>query len=350
MTTKADIRLLGLNQFKQIVKDADEPEFRAKQLYEWIWKKSARDFNSMTNLPAAFREKLEEKYLFNAANIVSKQESKDGTIKYLFELHDHKKVEGVLIPSYDRITICISTQVGCGLGCTFCATAKIGIKRNLSFDEIYDQVAIMNAESLNLFKKKITNIVYMGMGEPLLNYDNVKKSVTKITSPDGLGFSPQRITVSTAGIPDGIKRLANDKVKFNLALSLNAASNEKRSKLMPINKKYNLEVLKPVLKYYYEATKNLITFEYIILSGYNNTDEDIKNLKNFARGLPCKINLIEYNRIQDSSYNNTSVSEIENFKLALEKNHFIVNIRKSRGRDIDAACGQLAGKAYSTNE
>ena len=344
MEPKKNIRHCSAEELIEIIRESSFPPFHARQLYEWIWKKSAVSFDEMTSLPAALRDSLAENYEFGNAEIIFRQESNDGSVKYIFRLHDGQVVEGVFIPSGDRITVCISTQSGCALNCAFCATARIGFKRDLDFTEIYDQVALLNKEAVGLTGKKISNIVVMGMGEPLLNYDNLLKATEKITSPDGLGFSPQRITVSTAGIADKIKKLGDDKVKFNLALSLNIPCDEKRSEVMPVNKKYPLEKLRPALKHYYEKTRNIITLEYILIAGLNDSDHDITCLKKFTAGLPVKINLIEYNEIAGTMFRSPSSRLMNEFKEKLEANHYIVNIRKSRGKDIAAACGQLAGK------
>jgi 23S rRNA (adenine2503-C2)-methyltransferase len=341
---KADIRQFELSQLKRIITESGEPEFRAKQIYEWIWQKSAVSFAEMTNLPLDLRQKLEKAFKFLNIVVDSKQESKDGTIKYLFKLFDGSNVEGVLIPSFDRVTICISSQVGCSLGCDFCATARLGYKRNLNFDEIYDQVAIMNKETEQIFGKRISNIVLMGMGEPLLNYPNVIRAIKKISSPGGLGISPQRITLSTAGIAHKIKQLADDKINVNLAVSLNTANEKLRAKMMPITKKFPLKDLREAIEYYYSKTKDIVTLEYIILKGVNDTTADIKMLRDFTKGFSVKINLIEYNPIAQSKYISPEQDDIMKFKTRLEENRFIVTIRRSKGKDIDAACGQLAGK------
>jgi 23S rRNA (adenine2503-C2)-methyltransferase len=344
MSDKTNIREYSKKQLLKIASESGQPEFRANQLYEWIWKKSVTDFDLMSSLPLDFRNHLKEKYAFESIKVVKTINSSDGCLKYLFSTPDDLYFEGVLIPSGNRATICISTQLGCSLGCKFCATAAISLKRNLHFWEIYDQVAILNKESEKISGHKVTNIVVMGMGEPLLNYENLLNAIQIITSPAGLGFSPQRITVSTAGIPEMIRKLADNKVKFNLAFSINSAINVKRTTLMPVNKKFNLDQIKPALKYYFEKTRNLITLEYIVIKGFNDTNEDISALKKFTRELPVKINLIEYNPVTGSTYVSPSLKDMLEFKTLLEEQNYIVNVRRSRGRDIDAACGQLAAK------
>lgn len=321
-----------------------QPAFRAKQIYEWLWKKSATSFDQMQNLPKDLRAWLNEEFSMNPVAVEESQISADRTIKSSFLLHDQHLVEGVLIPTEDRMTACVSSQVGCSLTCSFCATGYMDRKRNLEPYEIYDQVVLIRNQAEQQYKQPLTNIVYMGMGEPLLNYANVLASIEKITSPDGLGMSPKRITVSTAGIAKMIKKLADDQVKFNLALSLHAANDEKRNRIMPINESNTLEALSEALAYFYEQTGNKITLEYIVFDKFNDTLEDAKELLAFARKFPCKINIIEYNPIRQASFLNAKADAIQQFSNFLESKGMIVNVRRSRGKDIDAACGQLAGK------
>lgn len=321
-----------------------QPAFRAKQIYEWLWKKSATSFDQMQNLPKDLRAWLNEEFSMNPVAVEESQISADRTIKSCFLLHDQHLVEGVLIPTEDRMTACVSSQVGCSLTCSFCATGYMDRKRNLEPYEIYDQVVLIRNQAEQQYKQPLTNIVYMGMGEPLLNYANVLASIEKITSPDGLGMSPKRITVSTAGIAKMIKKLADDQVKFNLALSLHAANDEKRNRIMPINESNTLEALSEALAYFYEQTGNKITLEYIVFDKFNDTLEDAKELLAFARKFPCKINIIEYNPIRHASFLNAKADAIQQFSNFLESKGMIVNVRRSRGKDIDAACGQLAGK------
>ena len=323
---------------------AGEPAFRAKQVHEWIWKKSARSFDAMGNIPKTTREWLSEKFSLQIVTTAEAQISADRTIKSSFELFDNNLIEGVLIPTRERMTACVSSQVGCSLTCSFCATGYMDRKRNLESFEIYDQVVLIRDQAQEKYGQALTNIVYMGMGEPLLNYANVLKSVEQITSPDGLGMSPRRITVSTAGIAKMIQKLGDDQVKFNLALSLHAANDTKRNQIMPINESNTLESLKAALLYFFDKTGNDITLEYIVFNKFNDTIEDARELYEFAKGIPCKINLIEYNPIAQSSFVNAEADAIAKFSAYLESKRMIVNIRRSRGRDIDAACGQLAGK------
>jgi 23S rRNA (adenine2503-C2)-methyltransferase len=335
---------MSFDQLKAEMLAAGEPAFRAKQVYEWIWKKSARSFDAMGNIPKTTREWLSEKFSLQIVTTAEAQISSDRTIKSSFELFDKNLIEGVLIPTRERMTACVSSQVGCSLTCSFCATGYMDRKRNLESFEIYDQVVLIRDQAQEKYGQPLTNIVYMGMGEPLLNYANVLKSVEQITSPEGLGMSPRRITVSTAGIAKMIQKLGDDQVKFNLALSLHAANDTKRNQIMPINESNTLDVLKTALLYFFDKTGNDITLEYIVFNKFNDTIEDARELYEFAKGIPCKINLIEYNPIAQSSFVNAEADAIAKFSAFLESKRMIVNIRRSRGRDIDAACGQLAGK------
>jgi 23S rRNA (adenine2503-C2)-methyltransferase len=341
---KVAIRNLSFEQLKAEMLAAGEPAFRAKQVYEWIWKKAARSFDTMGNIPKTTREWLSEKFSLQIVTTAEAQYSSDRTIKSSFQLHDNNLVEGVLIPTRERVTACVSSQVGCSLTCSFCATGYMDRKRNLESFEIYDQVVLIRDQAQEKYGQALTNIVYMGMGEPLLNYANVLKSIEQITSPEGLGMSPRRITVSTAGIAKMIQKLGDDQVKFNLALSLHAANDTKRNQIMPINESNTLDVLKAALLYFFDKTGNEITLEYIVFNKFNDTIEDARELYEFAKGIPCKINLIEYNPIAQSSFVNAEADAIAKFSAYLESKRMIVNIRRSRGRDIDAACGQLAGK------
>ncbi|MEO0403360.1 MAG: 23S rRNA (adenine(2503)-C(2))-methyltransferase RlmN [Bacteroidota bacterium] len=340
-----DIRELSLDQLKTAVADLGEKAFRAKQLYEWIWTKGASSFDQMTNLSLPFRSKLQEHYSISAITLSDQQISSDRTIKCAFEVGTHQVIEGVLIPTTSRMTACISSQVGCSLACKFCATGRLKLLKNLSAGEIVDQVRYLRDEAMDRYGQNLSNIVYMGMGEPLLNYKNMLRSTEIITSDPGLGMSPKRITVSTAGIAKMIKKLGDDEVKFNLALSLHAANDEKRSKIMEINDSNNLETLAESLAYFYEKTGSRVTFEYIIFDGFNDDLEDARELAEFAKCVPCKINIIEYNPIDDGEFQQAKPEKVDRFADFLEKKcNLIVNVRRSRGKDIDAACGQLANK------
>lgn len=298
----------------------------------------------MSNIPIEIREKLSNDFELKPLKILNSFKSADGTIKVAFELWDGNIVEGVLIPSADRITACVSSQVGCSLNCSFCATGYLPYKRNLDAGEIFDQVYLLKKLALEKNNINLSNIVFMGMGEPLLNYSNLLKSIEHITSPVGLAISPQRITVSTSGIAKMIKKLGDDNVKFNLALSLHYADNDKRTSIMPINESNNLEMLAEALEYFYSKTKTRVTLEYCMISEINDTEQDALNLANFARKVKCKINLIEYNPIDNALYKPSTNIATQNFIKILEQKKHIVNLRRSRGKDINAACGQLANK------
>ncbi len=341
---KRDIRQLGLEELTDFLTKHGEKTFRARQLFEWIWKKSANEFDVMTNISRSTREMLAENFVFHNIQIYKQQLSQDGTLKSAFQLHDGNVIEGVLIPADNRMTACISSQVGCSLSCKFCATGYLERKRNLDPAEIYDQVVLINQQCERQYNQSLSNIVFMGMGEPLLNYSNVLKAIEHITSEYGLGMSPKRITLSTAGISKMIRKLAEDQVKFNLALSLHAANDAKRNQIMPINESNNLEVLKSALQHFFQKTRNKITLEYIAFDQFNDNIDDARELVKFASSFPCKINIIEYNPIDQADFKKSSIDRLETFKNLLEKKGLIVNIRRSRGKDIDAACGQLANK------
>ncbi len=341
---KRNIRSLSLEELITLMAEMGEKSFRAKQVYEWIWKKSALSFDEMTNLSLATRSLLKENFVFNAVSPHHIQISKDKTIKNRFVLHDGNFIEGVLIPTSKRMTACVSSQVGCSLSCKFCATGYLERERNLNPDEIYDQVVLIANQAKENYGIPLSHIVFMGMGEPLLNYKNVLEAIEKITKPDGLGMSPRRITVSTAGVAKMIKKLADDDVKFNLALSLHAANDTKRNQIMNINETNNLEVLAESLRYFYGKTGTRITFEYIVFQNFNDELSDARELAEFCKNVPCKVNLIEYNPIDNASFRNADADKIERFAAFLESKNLVVNIRRSRGKDIDAACGQLANK------
>ncbi len=339
-----DIRKASLDSLKAWLIEKKEPGFRAKQIWEWLWQKSEVDFDKMTNLSIKIREELKKDFGIFPVKIQQEQISNDKTIKSGFTLYDGNLVEGVLIPADDRMTACVSSQVGCSLTCKFCATGYMDRKRNLDASEIYDQVVLIKNQAEKHYKAPLTNIVYMGMGEPLLNYTNVLESIDLITSEKGLNWSPKRITVSTAGIAKMIKKLGDDEVKFNLALSLHAANDVKRDQIMPINESNTLDNLMEALQYFYKKTKNKITFEYIVFHGFNDTLKDAEELYNFCKKIPSKVNIIEYNPIAEANYVNADPKAIDNFAKYLERKGIVVNVRRSRGKDIDAACGQLAIK------
>jgi len=344
MITKKNIRELKLEELINFLKNQNIPSYRAKQIHEWLWKKRVVNFNEMTSLSLSLRDLLEQNFSLNAVKIHKAERSNDGTIKYSLKLHDSKLVEGVLIPSKKRLTACISSQVGCSLSCTFCATGTLKLERNLNYAEIYDQIFILNEEALLNFGKPLSNIVYMGMGEPLLNYKNLLKSIELVSSKNGLSMSPKRITVSTAGIAKMIKKLADDEVRFNLAISLHSSDDKKREEIMPINKSINLEELKESIKYFFEKTGTRITYEYILLKDINDSLDDAHELVKFCKSTPCKVNLIEYNSVDNIPFQKASNNKTIKFINFLNEKNVIVNLRRSKGKDINAACGQLVNK------
>ena len=346
---KIDIRSLSEDQIIEFFEQKGFDSYRGKQVYEWIWKKSTYSFDEMTNLSKDLRFMLDTNFVINHIEVDKIQKSSDGTIKNAVKLFDDYTVESVLIPTNDRTTACVSSQVGCSLDCKFCATSKLKRMRNLNPDEIYDQVVTINNQSLKYFKRSLSNIVFMGMGEPLMNYNNLIESIEKISSDKGLNMSQKRIVVSTSGIPKMIKKLADEDLKVNLALSLHSALEETRNKIMPFSTKFSLEDIKESLLYWYSKTKRRITFEYIVWKGINDSVDDINALVNYCKSIPSKVNLIEYNSIGDENFTSASQSMIDLYKDLLGKNKITVTVRRSRGKDIDAACGQLANKEVSLN-
>lgn len=341
---KRDIRKLKLDELKQFFTEQGEKAFRAQQVYEWLWHKSAKDFDQMTNLSLPVREMLKTNFSINHIKVDKMQRSADGTIKNAVMLHDGLIVESVLIPTEKRITACVSSQVGCSLACKFCATARLKRMRNLNPDEIYDQVVAIKEQAELFFNRPLTNIVFMGMGEPLLNYNNVLDAIHKITDQKGLGMAWKRITVSTVGVAKMIRKIADDQVKFNLAVSLHSAINETRSSIMPINDSTPLEELADALKHWYQKTKRKVTYEYVVWRGINDKKEDALALLKFAKIIPSKVNLIEYNSIDDSTFQQATPESLRMYQEILEAEGITTRIRISRGKDIDAACGQLANK------
>ena len=343
-TEKKDIRKLSLDELKKFFTDQGDKAFRAQQVYEWLWKKSAKDFDQMTNLSLQTRSMLREHFIINHIQVDHMQRSEDGTIKNAVKLHDGLVVESVLIPTKDRITACVSSQVGCSLDCKFCATARLKRMRNLSPDEIYDQVVAIRQQAELFFNRPLTNIVFMGMGEPLLNYSNVIEAIDKITSPKGLNMASKRITLSTVGITKMIRKMADDGVKFNLAVSLHSAVNSTRAAIMPITETNPLDELGEALTYWYKKTKRKVTYEFVVWKGINDTVEEAKALVKFCKIIPCKVNLIEYNPIDDGDFQQASPEAVHMYQKLLTDDGIVARIRKSRGKDIDAACGQLANK------
>ncbi len=342
---KKDIRSLSKEELRDFFTSIGDKPFRGNQVYEWLWSKGAHDFDKMTNISIETRAHLEENFVINHIEVDSLQRSEDGTVKNAVKLHDGLIVESVLIPTKKRTTACVSSQVGCSLDCKFCATARLKRMRNLNPDEIYDQVVAIDKESRLYHNRPLSNIVFMGMGEPLMNYKNVLASIEKITSEEGLGMSPKRIVVSTSGVPKMIKKLADDQVKFNLAVSLHSAIQETREQIMPFAKSFTLPDLKESLEYWYEHTGKGVTYEYVVWDGINDKEEDINALVQFCGYIPCKVNIIEYNPIDDGEFQQANNAAIDSYIVKLEKARIPVTVRRSRGKDIDAACGQLANKA-----
>lgn len=341
---KKDIRSLSKEQLQDFFVSKGEKAFRGKQVYEWLWSKSTHDFSDMTNVSKEIREMLDKNFVINHTEIHQMQKSEDGTVKNAVRLFDELIVESVLIPTESRTTACVSSQVGCSLDCEFCATARLKRMRNLNPDEIYDQVVTIDRQSRENHNRPLSNIVFMGMGEPLMNYNNVMKAIDKITSDEGLGMSPKRITVSTSGISKMIKKMADDGVKFKLAVSLHSAIEEIRNQIMPFTKNFPLTELREALQYWYSKTKSKVTYEYVVWKDINDDQKSIEALVKFCKYVPCKVNLIEYNPIDDGKFQQASNAAIENYIQALERANIVVKVRRSRGKDIDAACGQLANK------
>jgi len=342
---KKDIRALTREQLRDFFVNNGDKAFRGNQVYEWLWQKGAHSFEVMTNLSKETREMLGANFVINHIKVDVMQRSSDGTIKNAVRLHDDLVVESVLIPTKTRTTACVSSQVGCSLDCKFCATARLKRMRNLNADEIYDQVVAIDNESRLYFERPLSNIVFMGMGEPLMNYSNVLKAIEKITAPDGLGMSPKRIIVSTSGVPKMIRKLADDEVKFKLAVSLHSAIDEIRTAIMPFNANFTLAALREALVYWYSKTKSRISYEYVVWKGINDSQKDVDALVEFCRFAPSKVNLIEYNPIDDGEFQQAANKAIDMYVNTLERNRIVVTVRRSRGKDIDAACGQLANKS-----
>lgn len=346
LSDKKDIRALSKDDLRLLFVSMGQKPFRGDQVYQWLWNKGVHSFEEMSNLSKETRDYLEAHFAINHIQVDTFQKSEDGTIKNAVKLHDGLVVESVLIPTDTRTTACVSSQVGCSLDCKFCATAKLKRMRNLNPDEIYDQVVAIDRESRLYYNRPLSNIVFMGMGEPLMNYNNVIKAIDKITSPapEGLGMSPKRITLSTSGVPKMIKKLADDEVKFKLAVSLHSALQNTRVSIMPFAESFTLDDLKESLQYWYSKTKSKVSFEYVVWKGINDKREDIEALVKFCKYVPCKVNLIEYNSIGDDDFQQAENIVIEKYIKALENKKIPVTVRRSRGKDIDAACGQLANK------
>ena len=343
-SAQPDLRLQALPELTAQLAAWGEPAYRAKQVWQWLWQRTPDSIEGMSNLSKGLRQRLSEHYAYHRITEANRQTSSDGTIKYGFRLHDGPLIESVLIPTTSRVTACVSSQAGCSLSCKFCATGYMPLTRNLQPYEIFDQVEVLRREAELHYGRPLTNIVYMGMGEPLLNYKNVLASLDRVTAPDGLVMSPRRITVSTAGIAKMIKKLADDGFRCEFAVSLHAANDAKRSTIMPNNDSNSLEALAEALIYFTEKTGTRVTFEYITFDGFNDGVDDAAELAAFARRMPSKINIIEYNPIGEADYRFTTYARLDAFKAELERRGHIVNVRRSRGRDVDGACGQLAIK------
>ena len=343
-TEKKDIRALSKDQLRDFFTSQGDKAFRGNQVYEWLWSKGAHQFEDMTNVSKETRAMLEQNFVINHIKVDTMQRSTDGTVKNAVRLHDGLIVESVLIPTKTRTTACVSSQVGCSLDCNFCATARLKRMRNLNADEIYDQVIAIDKESRHYHNHPLSNIVFMGMGEPLMNYNNVLKAIDMITSEEGLGMSPKRITLSTSGVPKMIKKLADEEVKFKLAVSLHSAIDSIRSRIMPFSANFPLADLRESLEYWYQKTRSKVTYEYVVWKDINDNKESIDALVKFCKYVPCKVNLIEYNPIDDGEFQQASEESINAYINALEANGIVAKVRRSRGKDIDAACGQLANK------
>lgn len=341
---KKEIRDLSSDELQEKLEEWGAQPFRVRQIEKWLWQKGASSFDEMSDLSLSLRENLKEGFELQRIRQGDIQTSSDGTIKNAFELADGRVVEGVLIPQEGRMTACVSSQVGCALACEFCATAALKKERNLKAHEIHDQVLLLDRQAREFYGTPLSNIVYMGMGEPLLNYREVLRSIEWITAEEGLGMSPRRITVSTVGIAKMIEKLAEEEVRFELALSLHAARDDKRSQIMDINRSNDLETLKRALKRFHEKTGKRITLEFIVFKDFNDEEEDAQDLIAFCNEVPSKVNIIEYNPIDGGYLEQASRKKFESFVEILESNGVIVNVRRSRGKDIDAACGQLANK------
>lgn len=343
-----DLKSLNRIQIKEFFEQLGFQKFRADQVFQWMYQKNVASFDEMTNLSKSDRELLKEKASIYSIRPVQEQLSADGTTKFLFELHDGKRIESVLIPEFfddgvaDRLTVCVSSQVGCVFGCAFCATGKMGLFRNLTIGEIVDQLAYINLHTLEKYGKRITNVVYMGMGEPFHNYDHVIESAHIVCEPKSIGLSPKRITISSVGLTKMIQRFGKEKQPFNLAISLHAPNDEKRDKIMPINESLDLVSLKEALQFYFKQTENPITYEYLLFDQFNDSKEDAMQLAQIARWVPSKINIIMYNKVLDVVLNRASEERLDAFMRVLNKQKVRATVRRSRGDDIDAGCGQLA--------
>ncbi len=348
MTTRINLSACNKLQLDEFCNELDLPRYRADQLFQWIYLKNAGSFGEMTNLSKALRGEFEQRAELRGVRQTSVSRSKDGTTKCLFRLHDEKLVEAVLIPEFfddgvaDRLTVCVSSQVGCVFGCSFCATGRMGFFRNLTIGEITGQVLSMNAIAEAEYGKRITNIVYMGMGEPFHNYAPVVDSAEILCDPLGLNLSPRRITISTVGLTRQIRTYADEKRPWNLAISLHAADDEKRNQIMPINETLNLAALRQVLVHYHRTMKQPVTYEYLLFDQFNDSPDDARNLAAIARWIPSKINIIMYNSVEGVTLQRAREDRLNRFMSELTNLGARATVRRSRGDDIDAGCGQLA--------
>lgn len=353
MDEKTDLKALGREELEAFVKELGEPGYRGRQIFKWIYGKGAISFEEMTDLPKDFRERLGERALVRRLEPIQLRTASDETVKALFTLPSGRSFETVLIPDIapdgtpTRLTVCVSSQVGCAMGCAFCATGMMGFEENLKAGVIFDQAWFMNKLAAERYRRKISNIVYMGMGEPLLNYDNVVGSISLLTDPDGLELSPRRITVSTVGLARRIKKLGEDDPGVNLAVSLHAPSDEQRSAIMPVNRaaSTDLSALREAIEYYHARTGRRITYEYCMFHRRNDTPADARRLADITRWVPSKVNLIMYNPVEDLPFERTPDDRLDAFIQELVRQDVTVTVRRSRGQDIDAACGQLAVKS-----
>lgn len=338
-----NIRLLSLKEIQDLLLPLGYRKQQAAELFQYIWYRFYTDFSEMHSLPVALIELLSGSYFIPRTIIHTTQHSEDGTVKCSLKLHDHSLIEGVLIPAPNRVTVCVSSQVGCSLSCKFCATGYMNRKRNIGFDEIVDQVVLLNTLSIEKYNMPISNVVFMGMGEPMLNYSNVLKAISKLTDQKGLSIAPRRITISTAGVSKMIRKLGDEQIKVNLALSLHAANDTKRDEIMPVNETNNLSELEDALNYFYTKSRNEITLEYILLDGFNDSLQDADELIAFYKKVPVHlVNILEYNTIENALYRKPDEETINTFVRHLQTHNINAHLRRSRGKDIDAACGQLA--------
>lgn len=345
-----DLKTMGRMGLEEYVEAHGAPSYRGEQLFRWIYGKGVSDFDRMTSLPKRMRRGLGRQATVTTIEVVDQQEAADHTIKTLFRLPSGREVETVLIPDIDergkarRLTVCVSSQVGCAMGCEFCATGLMGFRENLTPGAIFDQVWHMNEVAEERFGRPVTNVVFMGMGEPLLNYDAVLESINILTDENSLNLSAQKITVSTVGLARRIKDLADDEVRTNLAVSLHAPDNKTRSSIMPVNEaeKTSLSALKEAIQYYSKSTGRPVTYEYCLFRGVNDSTEDARRLAEVARWAPSKVNLLMYNPVEGLNFERTSEAQLERFVQVLVEEGVTVTVRRSRGQDIDAACGQLA--------